>query len=243
MATPADLLGRVKKLLALSTSTNVHEAAAAAAAAQHLIARHQLDDLLAAERAADSDDDPISDGTDAPLEISKRLRRYKVVLAQALADNGGGVAWSHEASDGTHLCFCGRASDRASVTELYQWLLRRIEWLSASSGPGQPRSWHEAFRIGAVDVIAARLAVPDAEPAEAAALLKTEPLRAARAAAVTRFVDEHLRLGTGKGFRIDARGFARGKEVAQSMNLASSSSSSSTTKDAKNTKEPKNTQR
>jgi len=220
MATPSDLLGRVKKLLALSTSTNVHEAAAAAAAAQRLIARHQLDDLLAAERAADSDADPISDGTDAPLDVSKRLRRYKVVLAQALADNGGGVAWSHEASDGTHLCFCGRSSDRAAVAELYQWLLRRIEWLSASSGPGRPRSWHEAFRIGAVDVIAVRLAAPDGETS--VGLLKAEPLRAARAAAVTRFVDEHLRLGAGKGFRIDARGFARGKEVAQSIDLSSS---------------------
>lgn len=219
MATPSDLLGRVKKLLALSTSANVHEAAAAAAAAQHLIARHQLEDLLAAEHAAVSDDDPIGDGATAPLEVSKRLRRYKVVLAQALADHSGGVAWSHEASDGTHLCFCGRESDRATVRELYQWLLRRIEWLSASTGPGRPRSWHEAFRIGAVDVIAARLSSPT--PIGEAALARIEPLQAARKAAVTRFVDEHLRLGAGKGFRVDARGFARGKEVARTMNLPS----------------------
>lgn len=46
MPDKASLLARVKQLLALAKSANVHEAAAAAAKAQELIARYQLDDCL-----------------------------------------------------------------------------------------------------------------------------------------------------------------------------------------------------
>ena len=43
----ADIVDRVRKLLALAGSSNVHEAAAAAARAQELITRHRLESLCA----------------------------------------------------------------------------------------------------------------------------------------------------------------------------------------------------
>lgn len=84
----AALLARVNKLLALATSPNVHEAAAAAARAQAMIEAHRLEGLLAAEREVDD----VDDGRDAPLEVSKRLRRFKVVLATVLGEHNACVA-------------------------------------------------------------------------------------------------------------------------------------------------------
>ena len=225
----ADLLGRVKKLLALSTSSNVHEAAAAAAAAQAMITRHQLEAVLEADRAGDDDGtDPITDGSEAPLEIAKRPRRWRSALADGLARINGGVARSAERPDGTHLCFCGRQSDRAVTAALFEALSVRIEWLSASHGPGKPRQWHEAFRVGATDTIIERLLAPtDDDTATAgtsaddlnhrAALKRIEPIQAARQAAVDRFVAAHLRFGPGRGYRVDARGFASGRAAAAAL--------------------------
>ena len=212
------------KLLALSTSSNVHEAASAAAAAQALIARHQLEDLLAADVDADDPSDPITDGREAPLEVATRPRRFRAVLASGVAELNGGVAWSLDVDDAVALCFCGRASDRQIVAALFGWLAVRIEWLSATAAGSRSRSrsWHEAFRVGAAETIVARLAEgggPAGDDVERAALVQVEPRRAARAAAVDRFVQANLRFGTGKGFSVDARGFEHGRVAGRSLPL------------------------
>ncbi|MDP2345512.1 MAG: DUF2786 domain-containing protein [Deltaproteobacteria bacterium] len=221
-ASRVELLIRVHKLLALAASSNVHEAAAAAAAAQALIARHQLDELLAAESASDDPADPITDGRAAPLESARRSRRWKVSLAAGLADLNGGVAWVAADDDATRLCFCGRESDRLAVAALFAWLSVRLEWLSATAGPGKGRAWHEAFRVGAAEAIIDRLAAretPAIDEAHRAALVRVEPMRVARAAAVDRFVDAHLRFGKGRQFSVDARGFERGRAAGGSFAL------------------------
>lgn len=220
-----DLLARVKKLLALSTSSNLHEAASAAAAAQRLIARHNLDALVAAESDND-DDDPISDGREAPLEVAKRPRRWRFALADGLAHENGGAAWSLERADrSVALCFCGRQSDRDNVALLFSTLAVRIEWLSASAGQNRPRQWHEAFRVGAVDAIVARMAAGDvdgvdADASMAHALVVAEPRLAARRARVERFIETHLRLGSGRSFSVDARAFSAGRSAGAALSLS-----------------------
>ncbi|MDP2315662.1 MAG: DUF2786 domain-containing protein, partial [Pseudomonadota bacterium] len=181
-----DVLARVRKLLALATSPNVHEAAAAASAAQALIERHRLEALLAAEDGADDPLDPITDGREAPLEVARRLRKWKFALAAGLAEANGCLAYTAAVGGETHLLLAGRASDRAAVASLWGWLVSRIEWLSATHGPGRSRDWHEAFRIGAAEVVVERLARVEGEAEAAlpaAALVRVAPLRAARAAA------------------------------------------------------------
>ena len=76
------LLTRIRKLLGLATSSNVHEAAAAAAQAQLLIERHRVAHLL---EPAVPDEDPLTDGAEAPLESARRPRRWKAALAAGLA--------------------------------------------------------------------------------------------------------------------------------------------------------------
>jgi hypothetical protein len=212
----AALLARVQKLLALATSNNVHEAAAAAARAQALIEAHQLEGLLAQD-ARDVVD--IGDGRDAPLEVGRRLRRWKVVLATVLGEHNGCVAWTEDRGDDTALCLAGRVADREVTAALYAWLVVRIEWLSATHGAGRDRRWHEAFRVGAAEAIAARLAesptdahANDNDTDDAStALVKADRQR--RRDAVDRYVAEHLRLGRGRGFAVDAHGYRRGQKV------------------------------
>ena len=217
MPSTETLLTRVRKLLALATSSNVHEAASAAAAAQALIERHRLDALLVAE---DEGQDGITDAREAPLERAKRLRRWKVALASGLADVNGCIAYTMEVGDETHLLVLGRRDDREAVAALWGWLAPRIEWLSATHGAGKPKRWHEAFRVGAADVVVASLAqAGDALAAEvpSSALVIVEPRRAARAAAVDAFAERHLRMGKGRRLWLDARAHEQGRRIAAGL--------------------------
>lgn len=214
------ILDRVRKLLALATSPNVHEAAAAAARAQSLIERHRLEGLLLGQPEAD----PVTDGADSPLERARKLRTWRIVLAQALAEHAGCVAYSAETSQGQELRLVGRAADREAARVLWDWLVEQIQWLSATEGEGRSRAWHEAFRVGAVETIAERLrqaraGVREAMPVEA--LVRVDPLVVARARAVEDYVEDKLKLGKGRAIRVDARAWAKGREAAKGVALPS----------------------
>ncbi len=225
-----EVLSRVRKLLALATSPNVHEAAAAAAAAQALVERHRLHAVLAALESAASDSvtDPITDGREAPLDGGKRLRRWKVALAAALARANGCVAYTAAGAVGrdTILLIAGRADDRAAIAAIWVWLVRTLEWLSASEGSGKAREWHEAFRIGAAEVVVARLAGVGAEVRGEEAgrlrggeLERVDAVAAARADAVAAFVEGKLRLGRGRSMRVDRGGLEAGRRAGAGVTL------------------------
>src|SRR5690606_7750393 len=101
--------------------------------------------------------DPIVDAHDEPLETGRRLRKWKVVLASALAEANGCIAYTVRHGREQAIVLVGRQRDREAVIELWNWLVKRIEWLSATHGAGRSRQWHEGFRIGAVDAVAKRL--------------------------------------------------------------------------------------
>jgi hypothetical protein len=223
MADDQVLLARVRKLLALAASPNAHEAASAAALAQTLIARHRLQAWLDAEQATSDDGEPIEDARDTPLEASKRLRKWKVVLASALAEANNCVAYTLERGKDQAIVLVGRARDRAAVLELWTWLVTRIEWLSATHGAGRDRQWHEAFRIGCVDAVAEKLVgVADQVRAEleATALVRVDPVARAEKEALERFVAARLKLGKGRGIRVDAFAWAEGRNAAEALELA-----------------------
>jgi Protein of unknown function (DUF2786) len=211
------LLDRVHKLLALATSPNVHEAAQAAARAQRLIAQHRLEAWL----APDSDPDPIIDAVEAPLEVSRRIRKWKVVLACALAEANGCVAYTRARGGEEAIVLVGRARDREAVGELWSWLVRRIEWLSATHGPGKPRQWHEAFRIGAVDAVVERLNAAEQEvrAEHSEGLVRIDVAAAAHRRALDRFVAERLGLGRGRAIRVDSRAWERGRAAGEALDL------------------------
>jgi hypothetical protein len=213
---------RVRKLLALATSPNAHEAAAAAAMAQVLIERHRLQAWLEAEHSTTPDLDPITDGRDAPLAVGRRLRKWKVVLATTLADANGCVAYTLDQGHEQAIVVAGRERDRAAVAEVWHWLVARIEWLSATHGAGKDRAWHEAFRVGVVAAVAEKLAgVAEQVRGEftEAALVRVDPAVASHRDSLDRFVRDHLRLGKGRGIRVDAAAWAHGWQAADGLDL------------------------
>jgi len=220
-------LDRVRKLLALATSPNVHEAALAAATAQSLIERHRLESLLEACTSAEEEAaaDPVSDGRGQPLDKARKIRKWKSALAAGLARNNGCIAYSAPTRDHkTELLLAGRSGDRSAVLALWEWLVPRIEWLSATHGAGQPRAWHEAFRIGAAETIVDRLAAARVDVHAAIgteALARVEPTCAHRAAAVDRFAEERLRLRPGRTLRVDGQALERGRALGREVGLPS----------------------
>jgi hypothetical protein len=203
------VLSRVEKLLALATSSNVHEAALAASRAQALIEEHRLEELLA-ERA----DAGVEIGEDT-LESVRRPRTWRAVLGQGIASNNGCICYSVVVGSETELRVVGRDADRAAVRTLFAWLAPRIEWLSATHGPNKSRAWHDAFRVGAATEVVARLG-PD-EVVEEHALLRAD--RMARNDAVERWAERNLRLGAGRGLSLDPRGYRQGKKAAGELKL------------------------
>ncbi|MCB9779754.1 MAG: DUF2786 domain-containing protein [Alphaproteobacteria bacterium] len=233
------LLDRVRKLLALATSPNVHEAAAAAAAAQALITRHRLQALLDRAAAEEQAAAEVDDGRDRPLEDARKIRKWKAVLAAGLADANGCRAYTVSLGRRRQLlCVAGHRDDQDAVHALWDWLVKRLEWLSATHGtlPGgqsQDRDWHESFRIGAADAVVTRLrAVQEEERAalieaqaqgpddgRQTALARMDGALAARGEAVDRFAEEELHLKKGRGITVRLDGLEAGRKAGASMPL------------------------
>ncbi len=217
----AALLDRVRKLLALATSPNVHEAASAAAKAQSLIEAHRLESLVAAEEAAAAD--PVTDGRDRPLDRARKIRAWKSALAAGLARNNGCIAYSAAvAGNKRELRIAGRDADRSAVLALWEWLVPRIEWLSATHGAGRARAWHEAFRIGAAETIVDRLSevrVDVRAALDTRALARFERSCDRRAADVESFADERLGLRPGRTIRVDGQALERGRALGRDILL------------------------
>ncbi|MBT9554914.1 MAG: DUF2786 domain-containing protein [Myxococcales bacterium] len=221
MAIDAPILDRVRKLLALASSPNVHEAASAAAMAQALIERHRLQSWLDARD--EQSRDPIEDGLDAPLEVARKIRTWKRVLAAALASANGCIAYTRVQGDGEAVIVAGRAVDRQAVLELWGWIVKRIEWLSATHGAGRSRKWHDSFRVGAAAAVGERLASVATEIRDEQAardLVVVDPLITARRHALDAYVTEHLRLGPGRNVRVQLEAWRRGQEAADTLPLA-----------------------
>ena len=219
MGADPNVVDRVRKLFALAGSPNPHEAAQAAARAQALITQHRLEAYLAAVDALE--EDPITDGRDEPLAVARRICTWKVVLASALAGANGCVAWVW-ARDPEAICVVGRSADRDVVRALWDALVKKVEWSSATAGPGRNRAWHEAFRVGVADAIAEQSSAGEADGRAAfdeAGLVRIDQRAAIHAETLERFVAERLGAGRGRGIRVDARAYARGKRVGAALGL------------------------
>lgn len=215
------LLERVRKLLALATSPNVHEAALAAARAQELIDRHRLQRLLDAEQEAE---EAIVAAREEPLAEARRIRKWKSVLAASLASLNGCLAYTEKRGKMTRIVLVGTEEDRAATVAMWEGLLKRVEWLSAThlDGVGQDKRWHDAFRIGAVDTIVRRLRE---QQQQATASLETTALTVVqrgltrRRERVRSFAEANLNLKPGRGVTVDAAAYSEGKAAGHQLRL------------------------
>jgi hypothetical protein len=209
-----EVLSRVQKLLSLATSPEVHEAAAAAAAAQSLIEKYRLEQYLRADGGIGPE--AVEDGQAHPIEVARRPRKWRVLLVCLLAELNGGLGYTMERGGETHVCMVGRRPDRELVATLFAALARRVEWCSATAGPGRSRAWHDSFRIGAVEAIADSLRRRQGEETAALAsdlALRIIPEREAARREVDTFAASRLGLSRGRGIRVLPAAFEAGKKA------------------------------
>jgi hypothetical protein len=224
------LLDRIRRLLRLAESSNVHEAASAAARAQELMSRHRIE-----AAALDTNPTDVRDHRDDPLEASKRLRPWKTHLADAIARANGCRIYLHTKGNMRAVVIVGRTEDAALVRVLFAELVKRVESMTRKHGAGRERSFCNAFRLGMVVTLGERLAQASAEArkqALEAGVTHTDELGEddaddlspeasalaiarldAQDDAVERFMDNELKLerGKSKGVTADAEGYALGR--------------------------------
>ena len=165
--TQDNILDKIRKLLALAKSANVHEAAAAAARAQSIIDKHKIDLALLQEEEQheqdDASDEPVRRCLDFPLfTTGRRLPMWKWDLAWSLCNANQCRPWvstEYNRSEKKYARMCyviGRASDAQTVQYLHQYLCHELDRL-AKTHTGKGRTWLNNFRMGAVSEIENRL--------------------------------------------------------------------------------------
>lgn len=139
------IASRVQKLLALSKSSNVHEAALAAAHAQRLMEKYRLglDDI---EEIRDPDDWEVRFDDD-PLDGGVRMANWKIELAIIIAEHNACRVIVLPDNQHSTIQLVGAPQETAVVKAMYQWLLREIRLLTHKCA-GKGREAKESFRRG-----------------------------------------------------------------------------------------------
>lgn len=219
----ADVIAKIKKLRALATSDNEHEAAAAAAAAERLLQEHRLSE---AELEGDSGPKEQAELSEDPLDVfGRKAQVWKGVLVFGLGKLHGCYVFQdrvrRRGATEIHLVYriVGRPSDVATVRYLYAWLTSEIERLAHQHGKGKGRTWFNSYRRGAVaGVLEAMRGASKAVRAEASATAlvrlderMTETESAAR--------ELGLRVGGARtaSVRVDHDAFDRGQRDGRSI--------------------------
>lgn len=157
---------KIRKLLRLSESSNVEEAANAAAAAQRLMEKHNIERAML---LGDHESWAPKLHFDAPLVTGKRISTWHVSLAQDVARVNGCAVFVHEERLGDALicaaiCLVGTSEDVVNARHIFNFLRTEIDRLAAQYGRERRerrqknnRTALNSFRIGAVNTIHWRL--------------------------------------------------------------------------------------
>ncbi len=149
-----NILEKIRRLLALATSSNVNEASVAAAKAQELMMRHRISQIEV-ETADDSrdDDDQI---VDSEVMSTRSTIPWRQGLIAGLAKANGCETYVQRRTSGMHYRIVGQTSQTQVVSYMYAYLSREVDRL-ASHRSSMGRSWLRDFRLGAVTAIISRV--------------------------------------------------------------------------------------
>jgi hypothetical protein len=147
------IVDKIKKLLALSESSNPHEAALAAQLAAELMMKHQIDEAMIQE-VQQAQKESVEE-----FDFEKcggNRKNYRGMLAAAIADFFGcQILWRK-----SDLIFVGRKSDLNATSYLFKAVLNQIEelcerfWIKVGYHTGQHgKGWKNSFRLGIISEI------------------------------------------------------------------------------------------
>lgn len=177
--TREEAIKRAMKLLKLSESSNVHEAALAAQRAQELLNRFGItQEIVDAEKGGPRE--KVEEIEQQEVERGGAVMpQWKAYLANTLAK--ANQCRTHTMNSNVHrngafersasIVIVGRASDAATVRYMYQAMCHEVEkltkretaahiassFLTAAALAGRSRTWANNFRLGVVDAIRVKL--------------------------------------------------------------------------------------
>ena len=237
-----DVIEKVRKLLALSKSSNVNEAANAAKMAQKLMAKHAIEEAMLDESDPAEDED-IEDDLLSSMEGS-RIASWKSDLGYYVSRANGCRTYHSRQRRSSRIHIVGRPSDAAKARYMFAYLRNTIDELAkaASKERGNPgRTWVNSFRRGAASEVGRRMMAAIKEAQEEArelaaatdrvqetstALVRVNAAIAkvdAKQADAKTWMDTNLNLRTrsASSFTVDSHGYAAGKRAGASIDLSS----------------------
>jgi len=240
------ILDRVKKLLALSTSSNVNEAANAAAAAQKLMLEHRLPE-------ADVSDTQEGQMFELSMGAAGFSMRWKFVLVTAVARSFFCESIGLRVGKRRKVRIVGRREDVEISARVFRYLhseinrlakteIESIDWdegvcsfgLGLASGiEHDPEQYLESFRRGAVAAVIAKFRMGEeavvASDSRALVISKRDRDQV-RAYVGSRFADTR-KPGQDDVVQVDDLAFVRGYEQAQEIVLPGKGSTSTASGD------------
>lgn len=215
------IIERIRRLLALSTSSNVNEAAAAANAAQRLMAKYQIDALEL--EATEPGQQEAAVGTEV-FDEERRTITWRTRIAYALAEANLCVLFqSRQSAQGRReIKIVGTQEAISMVRYMHAYLTHEVERLwqeEAQRGVHTSRAAGNGFRLGAAVTLGKRIK-------EA-----TEGVRHAASPGAIVLVNKHMeRVEAAVGCKLsrtsrrstyqDHSAFERGKAAGNSVNLS-----------------------
>ncbi len=238
------IIDKIKKLLALSQSSNVHEAANAAAMAAELMIKHELQAAdLASERG-----EVVQAITDQVIDSDGKCVEWKRQLSAGVArasgcrpyhSTGGGSAEYHIIGTEAAINTCrylyamlvsetNRLATLGFKAEMTEWIdtyKDRLNSLEARHSKPSVRSWKGSFRVGCARAIATRLreqrsttiAKARTDQNSSSALVIVDK----QAEALNTFVRQNYRFSQGarSSAGSNSSGYAAGKTAGNGVNL------------------------
>ena len=243
MDNKASILLKIRKLLSLSNSDNVNEAALAAARAQELMDKYGIEKAQAEIQTGFEDPEEkedIKNFSEIPegwVDTSQKMTKWKIHLFCGIAKYNSCKGFSSYRGQGRSIEVIGRPSDVETTRYMYTYIMKEICNLRNKNSRGLGKTWSNNFCIGAVQGILerinesrnhmrAKMAV-DAQRAGGTALMVLDKAIAKvdkKLADVETFTQNNLKLQYTKGPTIRYNSTARevGKQASKSISLSSS---------------------
>jgi hypothetical protein len=227
------IIDKVQKLLALSKSSNVNEAAAAAAVANRLIDQYRLSSVDLNSNV-EEDLEPIEEDQEYVYQSGK-VTAWKQTLVSVLVKHYGCAYWNDTTyTSGRKVSrykLVGKRSDVGIVRYMFAWLTSECSRLADLEAKGCGRVFVASYCMGLVNGVAGQLKSSRAEvqkDATSAAIVKLDEREAASRAAMYNLHSNLRTTKTHSQAQVDYNAFAMGRTKGSNLHLGASLNSGGT---------------
>ncbi len=236
--TLAEAITKAQKLLALSESSNPHEAATALKMAQKILTQYQISQDMLDDGTNETEEDIVNE-RDEPLDIDSKfnLENWRGRLAGIIAKVNSCTVYTRTTFDRTQqaerkgIYIIGRPSDASKVRYLYKYFYNEIQRLAKRDSKGNGKVWLNNYRHGVVDTVTEKLleSVEEvkhellADGRKSGDLARVEKAIARmdnRLATVENWIKDNIKLKSSGSYRMNSDRDARekGREAGREIN-------------------------